>query len=78
MPEPRYWPGGRPQDGVTKKTDFLVCGYQDLWKLAVGESRSRKLGRAEELHAEGQPIEILIERDFFRMLSEPDPRAPLH
>jgi DNA polymerase III epsilon subunit-like protein len=69
--------GGTPQDGVTKKTDFLVCGYQDVWKLAAGESKSHKLRRAEELHADGQPIEILIERDFFRMLSAPDPQAPL-
>ena len=64
--------GGTPQDGVTKKTDFLVCGYQDLWKLAAGESKSHKLRRAEELHADGQSIEILTERDFFRMLSEHD------
>jgi DNA polymerase III epsilon subunit-like protein len=69
--------GGTPQDGVTKKTDFLVCGYQDVWKLAAGESKSHKLRRAEELHADGQPIEILIERDFFRMFSASDPRAPL-
>jgi DNA polymerase-3 subunit epsilon len=62
--------GGTPQDGVTKKTDFLVCGYQDIWKLAAGESKSHKFRRAEELHAAGQPIEILAERDFYRMLHE--------
>lgn len=62
--------GGTPQDGVTKKTDYLVCGYQDAWKLAVGETKSHKLRKAEELHAAGQPIEILTERDFFRMLHE--------
>jgi DNA polymerase-3 subunit epsilon len=62
--------GGTPQDGVTKKTDFLVCGYQDLWKLAAGETKSHKLRRAEELHAAGQPIEIMGERDFYRMLHE--------
>lgn len=62
--------GGTPQDGVTKKTDFLVCGYQDLWKLAAGETKSHKLRHAEELHAAGQPIEIVTERDFYRMLHE--------
>ena len=50
--------GGTPQNGVTK-TDFLVCGYQDLWKLAAGETKSHKLRHAEELHAAGQPIEVL-------------------
>jgi DNA polymerase III epsilon subunit-like protein len=69
--------GGTPQDNVTKKTDFLVCGYQDIWKLAAGESQSHKLRRAEELHAHGQPIEILTERDFFRMLSGHDAPTPM-
>lgn len=68
--------GGTPQDGVTKKTDYLVCGYQDAWKLAAGETKSHKLRKAEELHAGGQPIEILTERDFFRMLHETE--APAH
>jgi DNA polymerase-3 subunit epsilon len=62
--------GGTPQDRPTKETDFLVCGYQDMLKLAQGETKSHKLRYAEELHAAGQPIEILTERDFFRMLSE--------
>jgi DNA polymerase-3 subunit epsilon len=61
--------GGVPQDGVTKKTNFLVCGYQDIWKLAIGESKSHKLRRAEELYAAGQPLEIITERDFYRMVS---------
>jgi DNA polymerase-3 subunit epsilon len=68
--------GGTPQDGVTKKTDFLVCGYQDLWKLAAGESKSHKLRRAEELHAAGQPIELMTERDFYRMLHEAGSPVP--
>jgi DNA polymerase-3 subunit epsilon len=61
--------GGQPADGVTKKTDFLVCGYQDLYRLAAGETKSSKLRKAEHLRSEGQPIEIIGERDFFRMLS---------
>jgi DNA polymerase-3 subunit epsilon len=62
--------GGQPAAGVTKKTDMLICGYQDMYKLATGETKSGKLRHAEELHAEGSPIEILTERDFFRMLSD--------
>jgi DNA polymerase-3 subunit epsilon len=60
--------GGQPADSVTQKTDFLVCGYQDMFRLAMGESKSQKLRRAEQLHAEGATIEILSERDFFRLL----------
>jgi len=61
--------GGQPADGVTKKTDFLVCGYQDLYRLGAGETKSSKLRHAEQLRAQGQEIEIIGERDFFRMLS---------
>jgi DNA polymerase-3 subunit epsilon len=61
--------GGQPAEGVTRKTDFLVCGYQDLYRLADGESKSSKLRKAEHLRSEGQEIEIIGELDFFRMLS---------
>lgn len=60
--------GGQPAANVTAKTNLLVCGYQDMYKLASGETKSHKLRRAEELHAQGRPIEILTERDFFRLL----------
>ena len=60
--------GGQPEAGVTKRTNLLVCGYQDMLKLAAGETRSAKLRKAEQLHAAGQPIEIVTERDFFRLL----------
>ena len=60
--------GGQPSNNVSKKTDMLVCGYQDMVKLAVGKTKSNKLRKAEELRAAGEPIEILTERDFFRLL----------
>ena len=60
--------GGQPANGVTRHTDILVCGYQDLVKLSTGQSKSNKLRKAEQLHADGQPLEIITERDFFRML----------
>ena len=60
--------GGQPASGVTRQTDILVCGYQDLIKLATGQSKSAKLRKAEQLHADGQPLEIITESDFFRML----------
>lgn len=60
--------GGQPAATVTKQTNMLVCGYQDMYKLAAGQTKSSKLRKAEHLHAAGQPIEIFTERDFFRLL----------
>jgi hypothetical protein len=37
-------------------------------KLAHGETKSRKFRRAEELQAEGQPLEFWTEKDFFELL----------
>lgn len=68
--------GAQPEANVTKRTNMLICGYQDMIRLAAGETKSGKLRRAEELHAEGQPIEILTERDFFRLLGGINASAP--
>lgn len=54
--------------GVTRHTDYLVTGYQDLTRLAVGAGKSGKLRHAEELQAAGFPIEILTEKDFVQLL----------
>jgi len=52
--------------GVTKKTDFLVVGIQDLSTLA-GHEKSSKQRKTEELIQEGIKIEILTENDFMKM-----------
>lgn len=59
--------GGRAQNGVTKKTDYLVMGLQDYTQFRDGE-RSSKTLKAEELKKQGCPIEILSESDFLNML----------
>ena len=51
---------------VTKKTDYLVVGVQDLSTLA-GHDKSTKQRKAEELVADGVKIEILTENDFVRI-----------
>jgi DNA polymerase-3 subunit epsilon len=56
--------------GVTRKTDMLVTGIQDLTKLAAGKSRSAKLLKAEQLVAEGRMIEIVAEGDFVKLLAQ--------
>jgi len=58
--------------GVTRKTDLLVTGYQDLTKLAAGQSKSAKLRRAEELRTEGREVEIITERDLVVLLQAAD------
>jgi DNA polymerase-3 subunit epsilon len=55
--------------GVTRKTDVLVTGFQDLTKLARGESKSAKLRKAEALIAGGIAIEILDEAEFVQTLT---------
>jgi NAD-dependent DNA ligase len=57
---------------VTRKTDLLVTGYQDLTKLATGQSKSAKLRRAEELRVEGREVEIITERDLVVLLQATD------
>lgn len=55
---------------VTKRTTLLVVGNEDVRKLA-GPDESRKHRRAEELIKEGQPIRILSESDFRRIVLPP-------
>lgn len=60
--------GGRPADGVTRDTNILVVGEQDLRKLAAGETLSHKQRKAAELRLKGQDIQLLGEDDFLRLL----------
>ena len=70
--------GGIPAENVTKKTDFLVSGYQDLVKLAQGETKSHKFRRAEELSREGASLEFLTEKDFFELIQTTAHTPPMH
>jgi DNA polymerase-3 subunit epsilon len=60
--------GGQPVDGVTKATNILVCGQQDLGKLAAGATMSHKLQQATNLRMKGLDIELVGEVDFLRLL----------
>lgn len=60
--------GGRVSSGVSKKTDYLVTGYQDVTRLAAGESKSGKLRKAEALVAAGEDLQIITEGDFVRAI----------
>ncbi|MFC2995610.1 exonuclease domain-containing protein [Acinetobacter sichuanensis] len=54
--------------GVTKKTNYLIKGQQDLTKLN-GKDISSKEEKALSLIKKGQDIIIISEDDFFRMIS---------
>lgn len=58
--------------GVTKATTLLVVGDQDVTRLASGQNKSSKHVKAEALIAKGQPIRILRETDFQRLLETAD------
>jgi DNA polymerase-3 subunit epsilon len=60
--------GGKPGDGVTKHTNILVCGDQDISKLAAGHEMSHKLEKAYQLRAKGVDIELIGETDLRRLL----------
>ena len=55
--------GGLSEQGVTKKTRFLVLGSQ------VKEGKSRKQLKAEKNLEKGQNIEIIPEMVFYNMLA---------
>jgi len=59
--------GSEAQNGVTKKTDYLVMGITDL-KVVGGDGMSSKLRKAVELAESGQNIEIIDEDEFRQLL----------
>lgn len=61
--------GGIAAKGVTRATNYLVTGDQDLAKLALGQTKSAKLRKGEGLRAAGLPIRIMTEGEFVALLS---------
>jgi len=59
--------GCEVEAGVTKNTSILVVGDQDIHRPSVHE-KSSKHRKAEELMKKGQPIRIIGESDFQRLL----------
>ena len=61
--------GCEVEEGVTKRTTLLVVGDQDV-RLLAGHEKSSKHRKAEDLIVrKGQPIRIVGESDFQRMLA---------
>jgi len=61
--------GCEVKDSVNKNVTLLVVGDQDIRRLA-GHDKSSKHRKAEELISKGQPIRILGESDFMRVVSQ--------
>lgn len=60
--------GGQPADNVTKHTNLLVVGEQDISHLAAGQALSNKQRKAADLRQKGLDIQLVGEVDFLRML----------
>lgn len=67
--------GGRPKTGVSKKTDFLVAGVQDLRHLASGTNQSSKLRKARELRDKGNDVRIITDADFTELVFSPNSKG---
>lgn len=70
--------GGHFRNGVTKKTNYLVTGFQDFWKLAEGATESNKERKAQALIAAGVDMEIIPEDEFLRLVDSGYQGSPSH
>ena len=61
--------GGLCENGVTKRTNFLIVGDFD-YSANVKDGKSSKLKRAEQLIGKGQDLQILSEQVFYDMLAD--------
>lgn len=64
--------GGIAKATVSRHTDYLVTGFQDLSRLVAGTDKSAKLRHAISLYEEGNPVEIISESDFVQILGGDD------
>jgi len=63
--------GGTPSNSVSKRTNYLVAGAQDLSRLAAGTAESTKLRKARELREQGAEIQIIADTDFMELVFAP-------
>lgn len=60
--------GGSCSSGVSNKTDYVVIGQSDVYRVSQGY-KSSKISMAEQLVAVGYKIRIITENEFIEMLS---------
>lgn len=61
--------GGFADNGVTKKTNYLILGNNDYCST-IRDGKSSKQKKAEQYKLEGLDIEIISESVFYEMLSQ--------
>ena len=61
--------GGINEDGITKKTNFLILGNND-YCATIKDGKSTKQKKAEQYKLNGQDIEIVPETVFYDMLGD--------
>ncbi len=62
--------GGRCDNGVTKRTNFLILGNND-YCTSIKNGKSSKQQRAEQYIAEGYDLAILPEDEFYALVLPP-------
>ena len=58
--------GGIPQDTVTRETNFLVVGVQDI-RVVGDDGLSKKQERAIKYKQQGIDIEFMTEEEFMEL-----------
>lgn len=61
--------GGHCENGVTKKTNFLIVGDFD-YSMGIKDGKSSKMKKAEKLILDGQDLSIITETVFYGMLED--------
>jgi len=59
--------GGHCENGVTKRTNFLIVGNFD-YRMHVKGNKSTKMQRAEQLILKGQDLQIMSESAFYDLI----------
>lgn len=60
--------GGFPEENFTKKTNYLVVGYDRIAGLAPGGKTTGKLDKSIEARTKGQIVEVVDEQTFMDLL----------
>lgn len=61
--------GGINEDGVTKKTNFLILGNNDYCST-IKDGKSSKQKKAEQYKLDGYDIEVIPENVFYEMIGD--------
>lgn len=61
--------GGKPEDSITKKTNYLVIGNGEFAQ-SVKDGKTKKMQKAEAYQMKGAEISVISENAFFDLISD--------